>query len=105
MQTLSGLVHALDDGAHLPGRVLEPDDALGIDDDDVLLAVAVDIDEQDRVADVELFVDFLHAEGGERLGGHPGRQGLTRASQEERSQEPGKVSSCSTLLTGDLEYR
>src|SRR5262249_117904 len=53
------------DDALLPRRVLIPDDLLGIDDDDVLLAVAVHIDEQHGVADAELGVDLLRAEGRE----------------------------------------
>ena len=55
----------LDDDVFFPSRVLEPEDALRIDNDDVLLAVAIDIREQHGIADAELFAEFLHAEVGE----------------------------------------
>ena len=59
-----GLGAAVDHHARLPGRVLIPHDAFGIDDDDIALAVAIDIDERNGVTDVEAFVDFLRLDPG-----------------------------------------
>src|SRR5207253_11266897 len=53
---------ALRDDAHLPRWIFEPDDARFVDDDDVELGVAIDVDEADGVADGERLVDFFRAE-------------------------------------------
>src|SRR5262249_7910997 len=57
-----GLGLVFDDDAPLPGRIFVPDDALLINDDNVLLAVAIHVHQQDRVANAEVFLDFLHFE-------------------------------------------
>src|SRR6516162_5746083 len=60
-----GLGAAVDDRAFLPWWVLEPDHARLIDDDDVFLAVAVDVHEEDRVTDAKSGLHPLYAERGE----------------------------------------
>src|SRR5262249_40340091 len=55
----------LDDDAPLPGWVLVPDNAPGVNDDDILLAIAIDIHQEYRVADAEALLDLLHAEHGD----------------------------------------
>src|SRR6266542_1294608 len=55
-----GLRLPFGDDASLPARILVPDHARCVDDDDVLPAVAVDVDEEHGITDAEAFLDFLH---------------------------------------------
>ena len=59
-----------------------------IDDDDVELAVAVDVDEQHGVADAEPRFDFLHLEGGDR--GCFGEHFTFRLDPREAANDGGK---------------
>ena len=63
----------LNDDTFLPGRVLVPDDLVGVDDDDVLFAVVVDVGQHNGIADAQASVEF-HAERRERRPGFgPGK--------------------------------
>ena len=53
---------ASDDGMKFPGRVFKPDDAVAINNDDVLFAIFVNIFEDDCVSNGKGAVDFLHFE-------------------------------------------
>src|SRR5262249_7773347 len=67
------------DGAHFPGRVLVPDDAMLIDHDNVRLAVAVEVRDRDGVADLQTLFEFLRTEARDRIG--RGRDRLHKAKQ------------------------
>lgn len=51
-----------DDGMKFPGGVFKPDDAVAINDDDILFAIFVYIFEDDCVSNGKGAVDFLHFE-------------------------------------------
>ena len=51
-----------DDGMKFPGGVFKPNDAIAINDDDILFAIFVDVFEDDCVSNGEGAVDFLHFE-------------------------------------------
>ena len=53
---------ACDDGMKFPGGVFKPNDAVAIDDDDVLFTIFVDVFEDDCVSNGKGAVDFLHFE-------------------------------------------
>lgn len=51
---------ASDDGMKFPGGVFKPDDAVAINDDNVLFAIFVNIFEGDCISNGKGAVDFLH---------------------------------------------
>ena len=88
-----GLGAAVDDDVLFPGGIFEPEDAIGVHDDDVFLAVAVDVRQQHRIADAQFLLQLLHAEARED-GGRPRGLALElerrQAAKAKQQAEPGK---------------
>src|SRR5262245_22456350 len=91
------LSHAVEDDAAFPGRILVPVDARGIDDDDILLAVAVDIAEEDRVADAEFGFDLLRTKLGKA-------DRITGGAHRKRRQHEGSGQAQVCSFHGDSPW-